>query len=464
MKPNKRDHNFIERPQPMSSDEIHFSEREKEVIALLLRGKSNKQMALELGIAQRTVEFHLGKIYTKLKVTSRAEAILTLTETPLRESAGTIQRSDQRKSTVEQMVEPTENGNLTLFRRISMKKIHYLAGVLLAIVMIMAWIFLKPSSAPTPQPAFISQPTQPSLSSTPTSLLETETPLPLSDIAIQSHTVNGITAAIESYYVDTSHLIFQIRITGGEVDFGNPYYYSRFGGLNLYDANGNGINTSGGFGPAVDPALLQIELVPLTLFSGERLKGQLAFDVNAAPAYNQILAQFRFDFDLTIQPVKIFQPKQIISANGVDVLLDTIMISPAFTNVYLCFQPPSFADWNISSKSILQIGELQSTPYKYSLLFDAAIGGDRRAGSEPYWAPPIKDGRCVKNTFPIGSDDLNSFELNIPNLEQNSPDILLTDLLSVNYPGLTIKQAYQTYLEEYELTLKGPWNFTIDLQ
>ena len=214
----------------------------------------------------------------------------------------------------------------------------------------------------------------------------------------------------------------------------------------------------------MDPALLQIELVPLTLFSGERLKGQLAFDVNAAPAYNQILAQFRFDFDLTIQPVKIFQPKQIISANGVDVLLDTIMISPAFTNVYLCFQPPSFADWNISSKSILQIGELQSTPYKYSLLFDAAIGGDRRAGSEPYWAPPIKDGRCVKNTFPIGSDDLNSFELNIPNLEQNSPDILLTDLLSVNYPGLTIKQAYQTYLEEYELTLKGPWNFTIDLQ
>ena len=71
MKPNKRDHNFIERPQPMSSDEVHFSEREKEVISLLLQGKSNKQMALELGIAQRTVEFHLGKIYTCLLYTSR---------------------------------------------------------------------------------------------------------------------------------------------------------------------------------------------------------------------------------------------------------------------------------------------------------------------------------------------------------------------------------------------------------
>ncbi len=44
-----------------------FSAREKDVLALLLQGKSNKQFALALGISQSTVEFHLRNIYTKLQ-------------------------------------------------------------------------------------------------------------------------------------------------------------------------------------------------------------------------------------------------------------------------------------------------------------------------------------------------------------------------------------------------------------
>jgi hypothetical protein len=45
---------------------------------LLLQGKSNKQIALALGIAERTVEFHLKNIYAKLQVNSRVELILKL--------------------------------------------------------------------------------------------------------------------------------------------------------------------------------------------------------------------------------------------------------------------------------------------------------------------------------------------------------------------------------------------------
>jgi len=41
-----------------------FTERENDVINLLIEGKSNKQIALELIISNRTVEFHLGNIYT----------------------------------------------------------------------------------------------------------------------------------------------------------------------------------------------------------------------------------------------------------------------------------------------------------------------------------------------------------------------------------------------------------------
>jgi len=42
-----------------------LSNREWEVVELLLQGKSNKLIAGALGISVRTVEFHLKNIYTK---------------------------------------------------------------------------------------------------------------------------------------------------------------------------------------------------------------------------------------------------------------------------------------------------------------------------------------------------------------------------------------------------------------
>ena len=55
-----------------------LSKRERDVVELLLQGKSNKQMAIALDIAETTVEFHLRNVYAKLQVSSRAEAILKL--------------------------------------------------------------------------------------------------------------------------------------------------------------------------------------------------------------------------------------------------------------------------------------------------------------------------------------------------------------------------------------------------
>lgn len=58
-----------------------LSPREEEVVALLLQGKSNKQIALALHISGRTVEFHLKNIYAKYHVNSRVELILKLGKT-----------------------------------------------------------------------------------------------------------------------------------------------------------------------------------------------------------------------------------------------------------------------------------------------------------------------------------------------------------------------------------------------
>jgi predicted ATPase/DNA-binding CsgD family transcriptional regulator len=58
-----------------SAAESDLTPREREVLALLVAGKSNAVIAEELFISQRTVTTHLTRLYAKLEVTSRTEAI-----------------------------------------------------------------------------------------------------------------------------------------------------------------------------------------------------------------------------------------------------------------------------------------------------------------------------------------------------------------------------------------------------
>jgi len=53
----------------------HLTKREREVASLLVEGKSNAQIAIELDISEKTVEYHLTNIYKKLGVSSAKEAI-----------------------------------------------------------------------------------------------------------------------------------------------------------------------------------------------------------------------------------------------------------------------------------------------------------------------------------------------------------------------------------------------------
>lgn len=448
-----------------------FSEREKDVVRLLLQGKGNKQIALDLGISSRTVEFHLRNIYSKLGVNSRAEAILKLAGIHLGIPAGDF----QVKSTVDESGDSTENGPKSILRRMPVKKSYFILGGLAVILIAATMIFepraQNPAAGPvtpvelTPVTSILVVPP----SATTVQIPTTTAPAPAetnesATAVIPPHTVNGYTAAIESYYVDTSHIIFQVRVTGGEVTFGDEHFYDRIGSPDLYDENGNMINTSGGWGPAVDPALYHFEFVPVTLLNGDRLKGQFAFDITDAPDYNQILARFRFDLDLPIYPETRFYPKQAVRANGLEILLDSVTVTPAFTQVYLCFPPPSHAPWTVGSQAVLQMGDQESSLYNFRLLFDSSLGGDKRAGSEPYWAPPTKNGRCMKIGFPIGSNNPDPLTLTIPELESLEPDILMTDQLLTDYPGLSPKEAYSAYLEEHGSTYKGPWIFTVELE
>ena len=55
--------------------DISLTERELEVLNAVASGKRSKEVAVQLGISERTVKAHLGNIYRKLEVDSRAAAI-----------------------------------------------------------------------------------------------------------------------------------------------------------------------------------------------------------------------------------------------------------------------------------------------------------------------------------------------------------------------------------------------------
>jgi len=52
-----------------------LSQREREVFALLLTGKLNKQIGAQLGITEKTIKYHRGNVFQKFGITSVAQLV-----------------------------------------------------------------------------------------------------------------------------------------------------------------------------------------------------------------------------------------------------------------------------------------------------------------------------------------------------------------------------------------------------
>lgn len=61
---------------PQAMVELGLSQRQSDVLGCLLRGMSNKQICRELGLAEGTVKNHTIAIFRRLKVSSRAQAVI----------------------------------------------------------------------------------------------------------------------------------------------------------------------------------------------------------------------------------------------------------------------------------------------------------------------------------------------------------------------------------------------------
>ncbi len=62
-------------PAPAIDDDHPLTDRERTVLALLVEGRSNRQISAELVIGEATVKTHLHNLYEKLAVSNRVQAV-----------------------------------------------------------------------------------------------------------------------------------------------------------------------------------------------------------------------------------------------------------------------------------------------------------------------------------------------------------------------------------------------------
>jgi DNA-binding CsgD family transcriptional regulator len=64
-----------ERAESGPPDDFQLTPRERDVLALLAEGCSNKEIARTLGISVHTAKFHVGSLLDKLDATGRTDAV-----------------------------------------------------------------------------------------------------------------------------------------------------------------------------------------------------------------------------------------------------------------------------------------------------------------------------------------------------------------------------------------------------
>ncbi|HEX4554907.1 MAG TPA: response regulator transcription factor [Xanthobacteraceae bacterium] len=64
--------------RPVSPADLDFTDRQMEVLALMMLGKSNKAISRALDVAEPTVKHHVTAILKALKVTNRTEAVIAV--------------------------------------------------------------------------------------------------------------------------------------------------------------------------------------------------------------------------------------------------------------------------------------------------------------------------------------------------------------------------------------------------
>ena len=312
---------------------------------------------------------------------------------------------------------------------------------------------------------------------------------PLEPVRVTENIGSDVTVTLEKAYADVARMVFFVRLQGPRAG------YSIFDAA-LKDASGNLLNTGSGMSStADDPSLWSIEFYPLAQFDAGQFQGQLTLVITALPDDGSWEVETKFDLDLPVYPAISLDPMQTVTANGVEVLLQKVEITPSYTQIYLCYPKPSAADWTIGWSAQVQVGKDAASLSNATLLFDSQPGYGPKS-SQLDWNPPITNGRCVEAGFPVGHHGRpETLTLKIGELQQSMPEVIPDDqlqaarqkllaqgidmdwvtssgnggggggpVINTKPEGMTDEQVMQMFFDTLGYYHAGPWTFTVEIK
>jgi len=201
--------------------------------------------------------------------------------------------------------------------------------------------------------------------------------------------------------------------------------------------------------------------------------------------------EFTFDLDLPAYPAVVLTPLQDVSAEGLQMRLEKLEITPSFTRAYLCYHKPGQADWMLSNQTTLQIGQAQASLSDYRLIFDSDYGMTGR----PEWATLPGNVRCVIGGFAVGHHSRPEALILTVRIEQSQPEIIPDDQLQAareklrqqgieiewitfsgnggggawpqikqKPPQMTDLEVLQRFYDALGYSFPAPWTFSVEFQ
>jgi DNA-binding CsgD family transcriptional regulator len=461
----------------MGSNEPAFTPREVEVIAQLLEGKANKQIANALGISNRAVEFHLSSIYQKLGVGSRAEAIIRLKDAPLRETAGEEAMAPIREPAVEIGFPPVQNGDHpTPNQRQEMTSKKWIAGIVVIGGILVAVLLLFASNRNPPAPV--------NLSATPIKIepQATATTIPTSTLPPPNPT-QSIAAVAEE---DHARFISETIPDGSTLDPGKSItktWILENDGTSSWVTDYTLVLTQSShpLGQTLgEPSLIHL---PAEVPPGGKVEISIPLYAPQADAIFSGVYQLHNSAgewvpgDGGLIWFSLVVGKPVVAAahhQGVSVELQSIQKDPAYTSATFCAQYPDSQDWNPYPVT-LEAGGVSMGLDSYQLLNAKSPGIGASAN------------RCFTLGFPIGTDQygggavaitISSFAVD-PSTNLQANCTRAQEFLAINHPGLTftcgsmgsyygsiqpavgmtMEQAQSLVMDVLEQRIYGPWVF-----
>ena len=463
---------------------VEFSQREQQVINLLLQGKSNKQIALALHVAGRTVEFHMSNIYAKLGVTSRTEAVLKLSETGLRESAGKPPVGTMRESAVEKDAQAADNGSKSFsLWRFPMKNFLYIAGTLVlttALVVVVTLIATSGGRSDALPEATPSRTADPAAGPTVTEVLVTQTPE--STATPESVSTAGLSTVDVAQFVSETYPDWT-NIPAG-TSFTKTWTFRNAGTTTWTTGYALKLTTSSY--PLGQSMSVPFEIsLPKSVAPGETVEiavalqapdadGTYSFHWQLQTAAGQIVSGDGYDVWVTFTVGDVTTVNSYSQGN-ISLELTSVDKSADYTSVHICARYPDTQDWNPWGVT-LTAGSVQASIEGYSL--DNAK--DPSTGGSTY--------RCFTLGFAVGTDDYGSELVRVTiasyrvdpstNLEANCTRA--KQQIAGLYPGLdftcgpagyyysnvvlpanlSTTQADRVIMDALEQAIYGPWVLT----